>query len=127
MADECALPMTPMIDVVFQLLIFFLFSIKPEDVVSQLDVSRPQPDPTKPPIEKVDDMLTISVFADGVTLNGRAVSMSTLDNMLTRLAALSQTQTVLIKCAADSRHESLVRILDLCAKSKLTNLSVLSL
>ena len=38
------LEMTPMIDVVFQLLIYFIVTIKPIDVVTNLDVFRPAPD-----------------------------------------------------------------------------------
>ena len=47
--EAAALEMTPMIDVVFQLLIFFIVTLKPEDICSHLDVSRPAPDPNAPP------------------------------------------------------------------------------
>ena len=40
--------MTPMIDVVFQLLIYFIVTIKPIDVVTNLDVFRPAPDKSAP-------------------------------------------------------------------------------
>jgi len=43
--DAAKLEMTPMIDVVFQLLIFFIVTLKQEDILSHLDVSRPAPDP----------------------------------------------------------------------------------
>ena len=35
--------MTPMIDVVFQLMIFFLVTIKQEDIFSKLNANRPAP------------------------------------------------------------------------------------
>ena len=38
------LPMTPMIDVVFQLLIYFIVTIQPVDVLANLDVFRPSPE-----------------------------------------------------------------------------------
>ena len=47
--EETKLDMTPMIDCVFQLLIFFLVTMKFEDIIAHLDVYRPSPDPNAPP------------------------------------------------------------------------------
>ncbi len=125
---ESELEMTPMIDVVFQLLIFFVVTIRPMDVISSLDVSRPSPDPNAPPPqEKIDDMLIITIYANGYTLNDRSYGRAAMERMLARMARLSAAQTVLIKCAPDSAHRMLIDVLDLCAKVGLTNLSVLSL
>jgi biopolymer transport protein ExbD len=55
------------------------------------------------------------------------MQLESLDRMLGKLAGYSKTQTILIKCAPDSPHERLIQLLDLCAKNKLENLSVLSL
>jgi biopolymer transport protein ExbD len=126
--EEARLDMTPMIDCVFQLLIFFLFTLKIEDVLAHLDVSRPSPDPNAPPPEeKIEEMVTIGVFVDGFTLNDRPMTLATLDRMLSRLARYSKTQTILIKCAPDSPHERLIQALDACSKNGLTNLNVLSM
>ena len=126
--EEAKLDMTPMIDCVFQLLIFFLVSMKFEDVIAHLDVFRPSPDPNAPPPkEKIDEMVTVGVFSDGFTINERAMGLESLDRMLNKLAGYSKTQTILIKCAPDSPHERRVQLLDLCAKNKLENLSVLSM
>ena len=124
--DDPKLDMTPMIDCVFQLLIFFIVSLKPEDIIAHLDVNRPAPD-SRVKQEQPVDLLTIGVFADGFTLNNRPMSQVRLEQMLRKLAALSTTQTVLIKCAEDSPHEKLVQVLDLCSEVKLTNLSVMSM
>jgi biopolymer transport protein ExbD len=120
-----ALDMTPMIDCVFQLLIFFIISLKPEDVIAHLDVNRPQGD-SKATTQKID-LLQVGVYADGYTLNDRPVSYATLESMLVRLANISKTQTVIIKCALESPHRMLVEVLDLCSKLGLKNLSVMSM
>ena len=126
--DDAKLDMTPMIDCVFQLLIFFLVTMKFEDIIAHLDVYRPSPDPhAPPPKEKIDEMVTVGVFSDGFTINERPMGLEALDRMLNKLAGYSRTQTILIKCAPDSPHERLIQLLDLCAKNKLENLSVLSL
>ena len=120
------LEMTAMIDVVFQLLVFFIFAIKVEDILSHLDVSRPAPDPTAKE-EQVQDLLTIIVHKDGFVLKGRPITLGQLDRRLSRIASYSTNISVIIKCTADSQHQRLVQLLDLCAKARLSNLSVFSM
>jgi len=124
--EAAKLEMTPMIDVVFQLLIFFLVTLKQEDILSQLQVSRPAPDDTPPPAV-VDELLTITVYEEGYVLKGRHVSLQHLDSQLSRLAGFSTKISVVIKCTAGSPHANLVKLLDICSKSGLTNLSVFSM
>ncbi len=124
--EEPKLDMTPMIDCVFQLLIFFIISLKPEDIIAHLDVNRPQADSRAKPDTKLD-LIQVGVFTDGFTLNDRNVSYTTMESMMTRLAALSKTQTVVIKCALESPHSRLIEVLNLCSKVGLKNLSVMSM
>jgi biopolymer transport protein ExbD len=121
------LPMTPMIDVVFQLLIFFVVTLKQEDILSHLDVSRPAPDPDVKPEQQVQDLLNITVFGDGYVLKGRRVSLQELDRQMTRLASFSKKISVIIRCTADSPHSRLVQLLDVCAKTGLENIAVFSM
>jgi biopolymer transport protein ExbD len=124
--DDPKLDMTPMIDCVFQLLIFFLVSLKPEDIIAHLDVNRPAPDSRVKQQEYVD-LITVGVFVDGFTLNNKPMQLPRLEQMLRKLASLSTKQTILIKCAEDSPHERLVQVLDLCSDAGLSNLSVMSM
>ena len=125
-APAADLPMTPMIDVVFQLLIYFLVTIQPRDVLAHLDVFRPSPDQRQQEQQEKPKMIRILVVPDGFTINERPVDAAELDRLLTRLASIDRNQTILITCTAASPHEKLVRVLDLCAKNKLVNLSVVS-
>jgi biopolymer transport protein ExbD len=124
-SSELKLDMTPMIDCVFQLLIFFIITLKPEDLLAHLDVSRPTVQDENP--TNVVPVLQIGVYADGVTVNDRMVRFENLGALLKKLARASETQTVLIKCAPDALHEQMVAVLDLCSSAKLRNLSVMSL
>lgn len=126
-ADGAALEMTPMIDVVFQLLIFFIVTLKQEDIMAHLDISRPAPDPNTVPEEQVQDLLNIIVHKDGYVLQGKRVALSELDRQLSRLAKMSSGVSVVIKCTGDSPHSYLMKLLDVCAKSKLKNISVFSM
>ena len=123
---EMELSMTPMIDVVFQLLIYFLVTFSTADVLANLDISRPSPDKkeqtAKPPIS----MIRIAVLPSGYGINGRGVTPEELGSMLRRLAGISRKQTILINCDDRSEHGKLIRVLDLCAVHGLTQISVMS-
>ena len=125
-AAEGELEMTPMIDVVFQLLIYFIVTIKPIDVVTNLDVFRPAPNPNAPPDTKPPNLLRIGVYPDGYTVNDSPVSFDALDVALARIARIDAGQTIMITASAQSAHGSLVRALDLCAKNGLKSLSIVS-
>lgn len=129
--DAAKLEMTPMIDVVFQLLIFFIVTLKEQDILANLNVARPAPDPTRTPEERVDDLLTIEIGRDGWVLNGRPYTgragLDQLDRQLTRLASFSRSTSVIIKCTADSPHSFLIRVLNVLAREGMTNISVFSL
>lgn len=124
--DAIEIPMTPMIDVVFQLLIYFLVTFETPDVMAHLDVFRPSPD--APPKEQTEppSMIRINIFPDGFTVNDRQVSLDALDRLLEKLAGYGTGQTVVITCGSLSKHGDLVSVLDLCAKSGMNNLSVVS-
>ncbi len=126
-SNEAEVELTPMIDVVFQLLIFFIVTMEPIDVIGHLDVFRPAPDPNAKPEEQVEDMLRITVLREGLLLNQRRTGLQTLEKNLQRAAAVSKKQTILIQCSESSRHSSLVAVLDVCARVGLTELSVATL
>ena len=125
-APEGELEMTPMIDVVFQLLIYFIVTIKPVDVVTNLDVFRPAPNPNQPPDTKPPNLLRIGVYQDGYTLNDNPVSLDAMDTALARIARIDAGQTIMVTVSAFSDHGSLVRALDLYAKNGLKSLSIVS-
>lgn len=120
------LPMTPMIDVVFQLLIYFLVTVQPRDVMAHLDVFRPSPEQQQEQPQTPPKMIRVVVFPDGFTINDRPVELTELDRLLTKLASIDKTQSILIMCTPFSPHEKLIQALDLCAKAGLVNLSVVS-
>jgi biopolymer transport protein ExbD len=124
-AESTELPMTPMIDCVFQLLIYFVVTTVPRDVVANMDVFRPSPEERRQQVE-MPKVIRIEVFPEGYAINDRPVTVEDLDRLLVRLAGIDAKQSVLIMSTADAPHGRLVTVLDLCAKNKLNNLSVLS-
>jgi len=119
------LDMTPMIDVVFQLLIFFVVAVKQEDILSTLTAARP----SLPPVnhETPIDLIDVGVSSQGFTFNGRPVSKTELDNALKRYSRVSRSAMVTIRCSADSPHAFLVQSLDICSKHGMVNISIFSM
>lgn len=124
--SESDVSMTPMIDVVFQLLIYFLVTFTTPDVMAHLDISRPAPDSSQTESRTSPKMIRVNVYEEGFSLNGRSVTHPELAYTLNRLASFSTSQTVLITCAGGSNHSKLIDVLDVCAESGLSQLSVVS-
>lgn len=119
------LDMTPMIDVVFQLLIFFVVTLKQEDILSKLGASRPMPDIA---VDPSPDQQAVVLSAEGITYGGHPMSLVQLDKVLEQRSKYGgKEMMLLIKCTKESSHGLLVQALDVCNKHKLSNLSVLSL
>jgi biopolymer transport protein ExbD len=124
--DDGGIPITPMIDVVFLLLIYFIATLEPIPIFAHLNVYTPSSD--APPKEKPVDppsLIRIEVHAEGYIFDGVPVSENQLDGFLGTLARASKTQSVLIMCSLSAPHGRLVKVLDFCAKHGLTNLSIM--
>ena len=128
------LDMTPMIDVVFELIIFFVVTIKQEDLFTKLNCNRPAPSPPTESVPKDEPNVTIEIGCrydgspQGVILyNKREVKRTELDAALRDIARTSTKTPVIVKCTGDSPHKALVDVLDICYHNKLFSVSVFSL
>jgi len=120
--------MTPMIDVVFQLMIFFIVTIKQEDIFSKLNANRPAPNASASADSVENDtQIKIDIGPGGMVFNGRGVSLRELDRNIKKLSATSKKATVLVRCTLDSPHMYLVQALDTCNKYGMYNLSIFSM
>ena len=126
--------MTPMIDVVFELIIFFVVTIKQEDLFTKLNVNRPAPASSSSSSDSEDITVTIEIgrrfdkSAQGVIIyNKREVLRKELDTNLRDVARTSKKTPIIVKCATDSPHKALVDVLDICYKNELYSVSVFTL
>ena len=99
-AEKAALEMTPMIDVVFQLLIFFVVTLKQEDILSHLDVVRPAAQSVQDK-NPDDDLLQVTVYKDGFVLQGFPINVKELERKLTQIASYNRKVSLIIKCTGD--------------------------
>ena len=119
--------MTPMIDVVFQLMIFFIVTIKQEDIFSKLNANRPAPNQNLSDSVENDTQINIQIGPRGFVFNGRGVTINELRRNLAKLAKTSTKATVLVRCELDSPHMYLVQALDACAEHDMHNISIFSM
>ena len=108
-ADQ--LDLTPMIDVVFQLLIFFMvtavFAITPG-----LDIKLPEADTAQAPDK---ENLFIVVDQDGnMKLNHKTVTFANLkDELVSKRAILDNTTAIIIQGDERATHGQIVNIMDI--------------
>lgn len=114
------LQLTPMIDVVFLLLVFFVFTLTPLDVMARLDTMH-----GKDGGGSVTTM-RIGVDRDRFTMDTRPVSLDRMDYVLGKIAANNTQYTVFVVCSRDSRHADLISVLDLCSQHGFRNIAVQS-
>ena len=127
--DNPQLDMTPMIDVVFELIIFFVVTIKQEDIFSRLNANRPAPS-NGPASNESDTTVTIAVGkgrdANGaLVLNGREIKRSELDHHLREI--VSKKTPIIVRCSEDSPHKALVDVLDICYRNQLFSVSIFTM
>ena len=109
------LDMTPMIDVVFELIIFFVVTIQQEDTFSKLNANRPAPS-SGPAESSNDTTVTIEIGpargdANGTLVyNKAAIRRQELDANLREVAKTSKKTPIIIRCTEDSPHKALVEI-----------------
>ena len=125
------LDMTPMIDVVFELIIFFVVTIQQEDIFTRLNANRPAPSSSSSSSES-DTTVTIEIGrgpdANGTLVyNKRLVRRSELDQNLREVARTSKKTPIVIKCDSDSPHKALVDALDICYRNQLYSVSIFTL
>ena len=125
--DNPQLDMTPMIDVVFELIIFFVVTIKQEDIFSKLNANRPAPASSNSTSEENDTQVKIDIGSGGLVFNGRMMNMKQFDQSMREISKTSKNSMVVIRCTLDSPHKYLVDALDTCNKYQMYNVSVFTI
>ena len=125
-SQEAKVEMTPMIDVVFQLLIFFVVTLKQDDILSRFSAARPATDDGAI-VNPTPELIDITIHKGGFVFKQRPVSLEGLDRQIERYSRLSKTASVVIRCTKDSPQSNLIQVLDVCSKHQMKNLSIFSM
>lgn len=119
-------PMTPMIDVVFQLLIYFVITFKNPDIFSRVQINRPAPDPNNPNPDQPIENVKIGIYDGHFTLDGRQMSRDQLIQRCELLAENDPEQLIIVLATAESKHKYLVQALEVLQVADLKNISIIS-
>jgi len=113
---------TPLIDVVFILLIFFIVSsvFKKEQLALALNL----PSSTAKQLEIEIKQLNIEVSTTSIAFMGKIISLSTLDDKLSNI--IKKDKPVIVRIDKDVRYEKIVKILDILQKYSLNNLALVT-
>jgi len=114
-SEGCALNMTPMIDVVFQLIIFFIVTVKMEETDNPDIVLEPAPN--GPVIEKPSSQtLVIEVDKRGwISIHNARLSKSQLTKIIRSRYDRFGNFPVMIRGDRRTRHEDIRAVMDICA------------
>jgi biopolymer transport protein ExbD len=113
-----------MLDVIFLLLCFFVtasvFSQWESEISIQLPAAATGEQPSRLPGE-----IIVNLAKDGsVTVNGKTLDLSDLENRLARISKFYPGQPVIIRADRDVRYESLVKVIDTCRAADVWNFSL---
>ena len=120
-------PLTPMIDVVFLLLCFFVTSQIFAQWETEIDVALPTAATGDMP-QRLPGEVIINVLTDGAAVvNGQRLDDAQLRGLLDRLVELFPGQPVLLRADKATAYEHVVRVLDTCRQADIWNISFATL
>ena len=119
------LSLTPLIDVVFLLLIFFLVTSEFEEEERRLDIVLPSATSAVPMTSKPREVV-VDVDSQGlIYLHGQVTSLDELQRLL-RIAVESNptNQTVVIRADRATTFQPVVSVMDVCNRTGVSDYSV---
>jgi len=124
--DQCELDMTPMIDVVFQLIIFFVVTLKmTNDVNKDIVLEDGKNGVTLTPDNMPPTTLEIEVDRRGrISIHNATLTESNLRDILrARVNKHGNEFPVLIRGDRRTQHEKVRKVMDICTSSGIWKLS----
>jgi biopolymer transport protein ExbD len=128
MTDEPNLNLTPMIDIVFLLLIFFIAAgtqlIAETNQEREYDINLPAVSDA-PPLTSLPDEVVVNVLADGnIVADGAARSLAELRQLLVAKQTSFPNQGVVIRGDRTVPYQRVMEVLEACKESKIRHVSL---
>ncbi len=116
--------LTPLIDVVFLLLIFFMVTTTFIQMEKEMDIDLPEAssgDMGSPVAQEI----VINLYPGGrIRVDGKDYSTEDLAQLLRRASSINPDQQVLIRGDGTAEVNELVKVMDVCQSSSISNLSI---
>jgi len=122
--EEPYLNMTPMVDVILNLLIFFMLGSRFAAEEQQVDIQLPKVSQAQP-LTAPPDEIVINVFADGhVVVDQKTVTAEELERLLVEAHGRYRDQAVLIRGDGKCNYQSVMDVLSICQKAEISKYSL---
>ena len=120
--EEPRVDLTPMVDVVFLLLIFFMISTT---FVESPGISIKLPETSSQTIDREPKEIKVYLSKEGVIYHGeKNISIDDYKELLAEYQADAKETTVLLLADQDSRHGKVVILMDLARDAGFTKLAI---
>ena len=117
------LQLAPMLDVVFQLLIFFIVTFEFSRSEMDLKISVPKAQEGAD-AKRARGEIIVNVRANGdVVVEGQTMSLDQLRTKLTAIAKLHENQPIRLRGDNATDHQTIVTVIDTCQKAGIWNIS----
>jgi len=123
--EDFSLPMTPMIDIVFQLLIFFLLATTVAEEELDLSIRLAGGDQGAPRGSAAGTVLNIGVRKDGtLTLSGQIIEMKELEKRLKEVGQSRDKPKVFVRGDRDAPYGKVATVYQMCVRCNLADVIV---
>ena len=122
--DAPTLNLTPMIDIVFLLIIFFMVGTKFTEIEQQLELSVPQVSDGATDV-KEPDLCVVAVFHNGtVALDDSMMSLTELESSLVERMQDGRELNVIIRGDAQGAFQNVADVLSACRRAGVSDLGI---
>ena len=122
--EEVAINLTPMIDIVFLLIIFFLVGARFTEEEKQYDIQLPSSQDVTP-LTGTPDALVINVRRGGTILLGSlVVTLEELESELRDAKENFEGQAVVVRGEGQGLYQPIVNVLGICHRTQITKISL---
>ncbi|HNR35755.1 MAG TPA: biopolymer transporter ExbD [Candidatus Hydrogenedentes bacterium] len=122
-----AIPLAPLIDIVFLTLVFFLTISTYSTIESEVDIALPTAD-SAVQNDRSQGEIYINIRKDGaIVLNGREMNLEELQDVLMRVAELFPGGAVIVRGDREANLGKAIAVLDCCRKADIWNVSFAAL
>ena len=122
--EEPQLNLTPMIDIVFLLIIFFMVGTRFSEIEQQFDVELPTASPVEP-MSRQPDAIVVTVTRSGqVSIQEELITLEQLEDRLQSARKAWAEQAVLIRGDGEGVYQGIIDVMNVCHKAKIHRFSL---
>jgi biopolymer transport protein ExbD len=116
--------LTPLIDVVFNLLVFFLVATSFQRVQRELQVDLPKAKSSETMSRDIQPVAVTVAKDGGVTMGGKPVTVEELPRRLKEAVASVRRPRVFVRGDAQAYHQNIVAVLNACQEAGISDVSL---